>query len=661
MKLRLSLAIVAVTLSGTLLTAGAQTPGSPDCVKFVRVDRPVPAQKIQGSNPAGEFYHATYTGAAWGDYDGDGFLDLYYSHLNTMISNTSVFSNLYHNSGDGTFSRVSFSSIAGAAYSSPVWLDVDADGKLDLFLSGIGVSSYHWNDALTNTSLIRANVYLGNGEGGFTAVDNHGIRPLFNGMTGGKAHNWAAAGDYDGDGLIDLVMQGFDDAKRMDTPHPEEAQRVVYLYRNVGNGKFELQQSPLADGGEFHGLTDGSVTFADLDGDGRLDLFTTGYGASRNAEAYIYWNNGDGTFTEGDQLPMLPLTDASSSVADLNNDGKCDLVLTGVYSDTGRKHFFICRNDGDREFSLIDIENLEGVDGGQLAFGDVNHDGLTDMLMGGHGATHEHMTCLYINQGNFNFSIVGAYYDDPFGKKGSFSRVTHGSHHLVDVDRDGFLDAWFNGWSNGSCSNGCATELWHNNSDTMGVTANHAPIAPTGLNARVQDGDIVFEWTAGADDVTPAEALRYNIFVREKGASETYMIIPADIVTGTLKVSVLTGALNTCSYRMKLPVDKNYVWGVQTIDNGNLASNFALAEMNNGVSAINDVKTLGDKVTITGARGGFHYRLNAQSTVTVYSPSGVMLTRANLNGSGFMPVNTTGVAVVQVENSSLNRSFKVVF
>lgn len=656
------------TISLTVMLAltlglNAQTAGPASQVKFAKVTVPVPNQRQQG-NPAGEFYHATYTGAAWGDYDNDGFLDLFYSDMNQMIDGHVIFSNLYHNEQSATFARINMSPITATAYSSPVWFDANGDGNLDLFISGITQWDYHWNDGATNTSALRASLYLGHGDGTFEAVNDHGIAPLFNGKSGGHAHNWVTTGDYDGDGLTDLVIAGFDDVARMDKDHPEEALRAVRLYKNVDGTHFELQEQPLKDGSTFHGLTDGSVVFCDLDGDGLLDLLTTGYGHTRNAEGYVYWNNGDGTFVQGAELPTWPLTDSSCSTADLNGDGFSDLVLTGVYSDTGQKRFSICRNNGDRTFSLVEVNNLEGVDGGQLSFGDVNHDGLIDILVGGHGATHEHTTCIYLNQSNFTFEVVGAYYDDPFGKKGSFARVTHGSNHLVDVDNDGLLDAWISGWANGGCSNGCVTALYHNESASNGVTPNQAPTPPTGLSTTLGDGGkIVFHWQAGSDDVTPTTALRYNLFVREKGTDNvTYMVIPADTLTGLLKVNQTHGAIATCSYTLQLPTGKSYEWGVQTIDNANMASTFATSEVRNTLLGLPHAwSQTDDNVHIAPARGGITYDVTDDAVeVVVYSTTGIVLSRHHVKGAGFLPLNTKGIVMVKVESRTKSLCRKVV-
>ena len=636
--------------------AVAQIAGAPGEVKFVKVSAPVPKQKAQGGNPAGEFYHATYAGSAWGDYDSDGLLDLWYSDMNPMIDPHVIYSNLYHNDGGATMTRVSAPPIAALAYSCPVWFDANADGRLDLFVSGVAQWNYGWNDAKTPVSALRATLYLGNGDGTFAVADDHGIIPVFGGLSGGKGHNWATAGDIDHDGLTDLVLAGFDDVSRLDQAHPEEALRVVRVYRNVDGRHFELVETPVAGGKELHGLTDGSVVLCDLDADGWLDLFTTGYGHTRNAEAHIYWNRGDGTFTQGAPLPTLPLTDASSSVADLDGDGLADLVLTGVYSDTGRKHFSICRNKGGREFEGIEDLDLEGIDGGQLAFGDVNNDGLTDMLVGGHGAVHEHTTWLYLNQGNFTFATLGAHYNDPFGKLGSFPRVTHGSHHLVDIDADGRLDAWFTGWCNGTCGKGCATQLWHNES---AVDANQRPSAPTGLRASLAaDGYTALQWQPGSDNETPRQALRYNVMVREKGSGQMMAVIPADPATGNLMVNALTTALPTCSYRIALPAGKTYEWGVQAIDGAGLASPFATAQFTNRRTG---VETTGaDEVTIQPVAGGIRYRTAGTTTITVYLPSGSVAARATVAaGEGVVAVEASGILVVKAQSGSVNQSFKV--
>ncbi len=653
MRSRILLALCIGTCS---LSLAAQTASN---VKFSKIAAPVTNQGAQGNRPAGEFYHATYTGAAWGDYDNDGFLDLYYSDRNTHISDNTVFNNLYHNSGDGTFTRILRAPLSSTAFSCPVWLDINNDGNLDLVVSGLSNWHYGWNEDGSQLGYIRAHAYLGDGQGGFTEIDDCGIRPIFNGHTGGKGHNWVSAGDYDHDGYVDLVMTGFDDINRLNKVHFEDAMRVVYLYRNIGGTRFELQPTPVMGEKALRGLTDGSAVLADLDGDGWLDLLTTGYSEKHMSEGYIYWNNGDGTFSEGDPLPVWALTSASSSVADLDGDGLPELVLTGIYYDAGRKCFTICKNNGDRTFTAVDTgDTFEGIDGGQLAFGDVNQDGRTDILVGGHGQNHEHTTWLYVNQGDLNFEVYGAHYNDPFGKLGSFSRVTHGSHHLIDYDNDGYLDAWFLGWCNGGCSNGCLTELWHNDCAGKDIPANTSPSAPAGLAVTIDRATSMVElsWQPGSDDFTPASALRYNAYVKNLSTGECSMLVPADTLSGFVKVSALNAAIASQAYRLRLPAG-NYAWGVQSIDTSGRGSHFAKGTFAVQSSALDRVTE--GSAHISGEKCRIRYDLATMGNICVYDAQGKQVINTRVNGCGTISVACIGIYLVTVTQQGKTSTYKL--
>lgn len=650
----------AITIAFMLaaMAAAAQSPA--DDVKFTKVASPVTSSSTSG-NPQYQFYHAQYTGAAWGDVNNDGYPDLFYSDRNTHINNSTVQVNLYYNNGDGTFRRGGKGRLKGTAFSSPVWIDYDNDGRLDLLVAGLDDYGYRWRDADTDLSAIGVHLYHNDTTGStgavtFTEVSNHGLRPLFNGNHGGKAHNWIAVGDYDNDGWPDIVMTGFDEAARYESSDPIEAVRAVYLYRNNGDGTFELQQAPLDGNAPFHGLTDGSVVLEDIDGDGFLDLLTTGYGASRTSETYLYWNNGDGTFTEHADR-FHPVTNASSTVADLNADGLPDLIFAGHYLNTNTKNFYICRNLGDRRFEMMPLDQFEGSDGTQIAVGDVNNDGLADILAGGHFRTNEHTTVVYINKGDFQFDTYGAHYDDPFNKKGHFSRITHGAHHLVDADRDGNLDAWFSGWINGDCGKGCSTELWRNAGADKGQAANTAPEAPAALRAVCNDGNVTFTWTAPADDTTPAEALRYNLFLRDTATGKTLTVLPADLTTGYIRVADTHGAIRRCEYTMQIPADGSYQWGVQAIDASNQGGTFATSTVD--IAGIGTITADEAVVTVEGGEG--HIRIAAPdgAAAYVYTASGVMTSHVTV----MQPVSLSmapGIYIVRVDTASGTSTSKVV-
>ena len=645
-----------------LITATASAQSAIDNVKFTKSASPVSSTTSTG-NPQYQFYHAQYTGAAWGDVNDDGHPDLFYSDRNTHISNTTIQVNLYYNNGNGTFTRGSKGRLKGTAFSSPAWIDYDGDGKLDLIVAGLDNYGYRWRDADTNLSQVAVHLYhnesiAANGFVTFTEVTDHGIRPLYKGVIGGKAHNWIAVGDYDNDGYPDVAMAGFDEAARFESADPIEAYRAVYLYHNNGDGTFSLLDKPVDGVAPFHGLTDGSVVMEDIDGDGFLDLLTTGYGASRTSEIHLYWNNGDGTFTEhADRFHSV--TNASSTVADLDADGLPDIIFSGFYLNTNTKNFYLCRNLGNRQFKMMPFDQFEGCDGTQIAVGDINNDGYPDILAGGHFKNNEHTTVVYVNNGDFTFDTYGAHYDDPFNKKGHFSRVTHGAHHLVDADGDGNLDAWFAGWNNGDCSKGCTAELWLNSGADKGMAANSAPQAPTSLNASVDNanGTVTFSWAAPTDDTTPAEALRYNIFLRDTATGQLLATLPADIATGYIKTADTHGAIRRCDYTMQIPADGSYQWGVQAIDAANQGGQFATSAIEiAGVGSITADKAI---VDVTAADGAIAISAPDGAVATIYTASGVTVSQLTVQQSASVSV-VPGVYVVTVNTGATVTTRKVI-
>jgi hypothetical protein len=282
---------------------------------------------------AGEGYSQ---GTAVGDYDGDGDDDLFV---------TGVFSNhLYRNDGKGHFTDVTAEAgIAGgdAWSTSAAFLDVDDDGRLDLFVGrymrwGFGFNphcSAAYNPfpetspngprAYCHPNLFEgatALLYHNEGNGRFRDVSAAA------GVANPEAKSLGVAmADYDGDGLTDLFVAN--DAIRQ------------YLYRNRGGSRFE-ERALLAfaafdqDGRAFSGM---GVDFADYDNDGRPDVVVTdlsnqGYALFRNA--------GDGTFsyeTRASNLGRITLLSSGWGVrfVDYDNDGWKDLfVAQGHVLDT---------------------------------------------------------------------------------------------------------------------------------------------------------------------------------------------------------------------------------------------------------------------------------------------------------------------------------------
>ena len=269
-------------------------------------------------------------GAAWGDYDNDGYPDLY-------VSTHAAPNRLYHNNQDGTFSDVT---VLSGAVGDPgngrgvAWADYDNDGDLDLFLA-------NWNDS---------NRLFRNDAGVF--VDVIGTTPLGDdGGTGG-----AVWGDYDKDGDPDLYTT--DDAG----PN--------HLYRNDGGGTF-------ADVSAAAGVDNASsslgASWGDYDGDGDLDLYVTTAGGNN-----LYRNDG-GTFADVAGAAGVAYNGASGQAAwgDYDHDGDLDLYVTNVNEPN-----LLYRNDGGGTFADVsDFPVNDPVWSQGAAWADVDGDGDLDLYL----------------------------------------------------------------------------------------------------------------------------------------------------------------------------------------------------------------------------------------------------------------------------------------
>ena len=296
---------------------------------------------------------ATYGGALWGDYDGDGHLDLY-------LTNHGQANVLYRNNGDGTFTDntatagVGHTGIGFGTASS----DYDGDGDLDLYITNI------WS----------ANVlYRNNGNGTFTDVA--AAAGVSAAGVGSRGASW---GDYDGDGRLDLYVTNSGGANT--------------LFRNNGDGTFT---NVTAAAGVAHGGNSQGAVWGDYDGDGYLDLYVANLGGHANG---LYRNNGDGTFTNVATAAGVDYNGWTPRVAwaDVDNDGRLDLYLNNGSN-------LVYRNNGDGSFTNITTTAGVGdvTDGYSAVWGDVDVDGDLDLYVANFGAN-----VLYLNNTN---PAVGTY------------------------------------------------------------------------------------------------------------------------------------------------------------------------------------------------------------------------------------------------------------
>jgi enediyne biosynthesis protein E4 len=302
-------------------------------------------------------------GVCVGDYDNDGYEDLYVTYYGKNV--------LYHNNGDGTFADVSEQ--AHVAGTGKTWgtgcafVDYDRDGKLDLI-----VATYVDFDV--------------------TTAPTPGERPscLWKGvpvMCGPRGLSWSKN----------------------------------ILYHSVGNGRFEdvTAKSHIDQTNGHYGF---SVSTFDYDNDGWPDIYI----ACDSTASILYHNNHDGTFTDTAVVAGAAFNDdgreqagMGSAVGDYDGDGKLDLFKTNFSDDTSTLY----KNNGDGTFEDATFPAGLGLNtqylGWGVAFIDVDNDGWPDLLLvNGHvypevdsqhlGSNFREPKILYHNNGNGTFSDISA-------------------------------------------------------------------------------------------------------------------------------------------------------------------------------------------------------------------------------------------------------------
>lgn len=330
-------------------------------------------------------------GVAVGDYDNDGWEDLYVVGVNR--------NQLFHNNGDGTFTDVT--EAAGLKGLDPQrgktwsicagWFDYDNDGWLDLFVVNYCVWGLD-KDPFCGSEFTGVRTYChpskfaplpdalyhNNGDGTFTEVSAAaGIRPHL-----GKGMGVAFA-DYDADGYLDVFVAN-------DTTRN-------FLFHNNGDGTFSERglQAGVAYNGDGSALSYMGADFRDVDNDGRPEIFVTAI----SNETFSYFHNEGGgifdDFTHPSGLGRLSIFASgwSNGIFDLNNDGRKDLfsVNSHVNDNIGfemnvpfQQRNSIFANAGDR---FVDVSASAGEDfqvaaaHRGCAFGDLDNDGRMDVVV----------------------------------------------------------------------------------------------------------------------------------------------------------------------------------------------------------------------------------------------------------------------------------------
>ena len=310
-----------------------------------------------------EFTSAEFTsgylgiGQAWGDYDNDGWVDLFLAGGRSP-------STLYRNDGDGTFSiphQAADVALADAWTGGAVWADYDNDGWRDLYVLTHGANVLFRNEAGAGFRDVTATAGVGDAGKGSTAA-------------------W---GDYDADGFLDLFVANW----RCFPECPRENAAALAsdrLYRNRGDGTFEDVAKLLGDklrGAAF------SASFADFDNDGDPDIYVVNDKVEHPIGNVLWRNDGPGCggwcWSDASREAGAGAVGYGMGLAVGDYDN--DLDLDFYFSDMGEP-MSLLQNVGGRfrdatEAAGVGAEQQGGVAGWGTAFFDFDNDGWLDLFL----------------------------------------------------------------------------------------------------------------------------------------------------------------------------------------------------------------------------------------------------------------------------------------
>ena len=416
--------------------------------------------------------------------------------------------------------------------------DYDRDGDMDVVIGGLNGSS-------SNETALYENL------GGFQFSLKQSFFPVHN-----VTASWA---DIDNDNDLDFILAGADHENAGDLGIAFR----IFLYENV-NGVF----TEVPDAGGIIPCSQCALEWADVNGDGKIDLLASGYSQEATTSA-LYLNNGDKTFSYDASSPLEIVSNGDAKWGDYDRDGDMDLLLSGFNSAEpgapGIAASLVYENQSGKLVKRSDI-NLKGAGdsyAGGTAWADINNDGLLDIIVAGRsGSTLElkFIFELYINDGAGSFVNIPS----------SLPPLGSSSLDFADYDNDGDLDICFTGIFSGGL------KVYRNllvDVISLPNSQNSLPQPPAfeSLTESYDGRNLVLNWGDGYDNTTPIPSISYNYYLRN--TSGTIVSPAANLETGYITTS---SAQNGWAKKAMLTniQEGQYFWAVQSVDGGKRGSDF---------------------------------------------------------------------------------------
>jgi hypothetical protein len=298
-------------------------------------------------------------GAAAADFNRDGFPDLAVGEINgSGIPAIDIFTN----DGTGHFAFNAEYPVAFTPFQI-IAADLNGDGYPDLIVS--------WAPGSTSGTPF-LDTFLNNGNGTFSPGPQIGLKAAVVGPI--------AAGDFNGDGKVDLVVEEFNSGNGTD--------QFEILLGN-GNGSFSSRQVLAMSS------TGSKPVIADFNRDGKLDIANV---EPTKGKALVWWGNGNGSFATP-TIFTVPAGSEDITTADFNNDGLADLAVVSCGSACANNAVYVYKNNGNKTFTR---ESSFTTRGGSLFTADLNGDGFQDIISE-NGSTRNGSVNYALGKGNFTF------------------------------------------------------------------------------------------------------------------------------------------------------------------------------------------------------------------------------------------------------------------
>lgn len=556
------------------------------------------------------------------DINNSGKMNVIFSGKSGTETSSANATYVYSGDGSGTFTLTeNTNSFLGGASQYWIWEDFDGDGELDLFNSGVTVaraSGY-------------ANLYLMSDEYCLETYEPFSAKPT---RQYGGAHVMA---DLDNDGLFDFI-HSFDAEGVVDIVRFQDTQNDSVSFC-LGDITIKTDHST-----PVKRLTGARISLTDFNQDGLIDFILSGHvelPSPKEKYVGLFINNGDRTFTEQQFTDIYNGTKAASMFADIDGDGLCDLVQAVASNNYYLSYYknvggvLTLRQRFSEEYQPVSVSDFATI-------ADINNDGYSDIIItGATSGTTSRKTAFYI----YNPAT------DLFELDEELTNAIPGLYYsvveVIDADGDGILDFAIQGIDN---NNVLRYGIYKNTRYTASNTPPTVPVNLANSIKENNTSQVTLSWGAATDDKTPAASLTYNLYLRNTTTGK-YIIHPkADITTGKRQVYAQGNAYMAKTKTMTLP-DGDYEWSVQAIDAAYAGGEFAPVKTFTIGDNSSDKVLLNDSsepVVIT--KDGtlrIESRDNVES-IKLYSSTGVLLD-CERNRNTLSCPTTPGTYVVRIQ------------